>query len=428
MAVPARLGGDFARLWTAGTVSSFGTAVTTVALPIVALTTLGASTFEVGLISAAGLLSWLLLGLPAGVWVERVARKPLLIACDLVRALVLVSVPVAGVLHLLSVAHLMVAALITGAGAVLADIAGQTYLPAVVAPDRLVVGNSRLQASAAAAQTGGPALGGLLVQLLGGPLSIAADVLSYLVSALLLSRIRTDEAPIRRSGSRGLLPQIREGLSHVWGDSVLRPLLLVATIVNLLCGGFDTLLVPFMVADLHLPPAQIGVLLAVSGVGGLVGAATGPVLARRVGDARAMVIAVVAGPVLGLLVPVAHAGFGLVVFGAGLLGREAGIATISLLARSFRQLTAPPPLLARITASIKFISWGVLPIGALLGGALGQAMGPRLGLWIISTLFLLTSLPLWLASTARLQRHIDQAARPRPNDDDSTVGSESCVA
>ncbi len=205
-------GHDFVRLWAATTVSYFGTTLTTVALPLVALVTLHASTFEVGLISTAGLVSWLLLGLSAGVWVDHLARRPLMVVCDLVRAAALVSVPIAVAAGVVSVAQLVVVALVIGVGSVFFDIAGQTYLPLVVEADGLLTGNSRLQAGQSAAQTGGPAAGGALAQLIGAPLTLLVDVASYLFSALCLATIRTREEPAAEAHRGRMLPRIREGL------------------------------------------------------------------------------------------------------------------------------------------------------------------------------------------------------------------------
>jgi MFS family permease len=344
---------DFVRLWTSGTVSFFGTAVSTVALPLVALGTLGASTFEASVISAAGLLAWLLLGLSAGVWIERVVRRPLLITCDVVRAVALATIPLAYALHVLTIAQLV------------------------------------------------------LVSAIGAPLTVLVDVASYVFSAICLATVRQREQPPEPQPHRPVVTRIREGIHAVLGDPVLRPLTLVAASLNFLGAGFDTLLVPFLLRGLDLSPALIGLLIALGGVGGVLGAAAGATIARRFGDARVMMVAALAGPLLSLLVPTAFGGIGLLLFGIGLIGREACISVYSLLARSYRQLTTPPGLLARVTASIKFLSWGVLPIGALAGGLLGQLLGNRAGMWVICLALLATPLPLVLSGLLR-RRELDQ--------------------
>lgn len=403
-------GGDFVKLFTSAAVSFLGTAVSTLALPLVALVTLGASTSEVGVISAAGLLAWLLLGLSAGAWIEGVVRRPLMITCDLVRAVALASIPVAYLLGALTVVQLVLVALVIGVGSVFFDIAAQTYLPSIVGRNELLSGNARLQTAENAAKTGGPALGGVLVTAIGAPLTVVLDVASYLISAVSLATVRARETRPERATEQRVTARIGEGLRAVLHDPVLRPLTVVAASLNFLGAGFDTLLVPFLLRDLRLSPALIGVLIAAGGVGGVFGAASGAAIARRVGTVRALVATSVVGPLLSLLVPATVAGFGLLMFVVGLVGREICINVYSLLARSYRQLTTQPGLLARVTASIKFLSWGVLPIGALVGGLLGQFLGNRAGLWVICVALLVTPAPLVFTGLLRRREFDDDTA------------------
>ncbi|MFD7244521.1 MFS transporter [Streptomyces massasporeus] len=408
---------DFNRLWAADTVSYFGTAVTAVALPILALEQLDASTFEVGLLSAAGVAAWLVFGLSAGAWIERRTKRPLLIACDLIRAAVLLSVPLVAMLDLLTLPYLVSVALVIGVATVFFDIASQTYLPAVIAPQHLVSGNSKLQVSDTAAQTGGPAVGGLMVQLVGAVTSLVVDAVSYLLSALFLARIRGREKVPEPQNSTSVLPQIREGLLFVWSDPIFRPLMLVAAGLNLLGSAFDTLLIPFLINEFGFSPAEVGISLAIGGVGALAGSIVGPFVARRFGAAKALWAAAFIGPPLGLLVPFSQAGLGMVLFAVGLFGREACIAMYSLMARSVRQMASPPHLLARVTATIKFVSWGVLPIGAIAGGTLGQTLGVRPAILVFCVLLLLTSTPLWFVSRKEVQQQIDTAVANAGRDD-----------
>jgi MFS family permease len=393
---------DFARLWLGGTVSYFGTAVTAVALPLVALLTLHATTFEVGILSASGYISWLLFGLHAGVWVERHVRRPLLVACDLTRAAALVSVPVLAAFRMLTLVQLIVVALVVGIGTVFFDIASQTYLPSIVERDVLLSGNSKLQASVAVAQTAGPAMGGGIVQLVGAPAALLVNVASYLVSARCLLAITHRETPPAQAESRPVLRQIWDGLAFTVRDPVMRALLVVAASVNLLSAAFDTtLLIPFLVRTLHVPPGLVGVLLAVGGVGGVLGAAAGARFAAKLGFARALLAAALAVPIFSPLVPAAVPGAGLLLAAVGLLARDASVATLSLLIRTYRQVSAPPELLARVTATYRFLAWGVLPIGAFAGGLLGQGLGNRAALWTICGALVAAPLPIVFA----WQRH-----------------------
>lgn len=389
---------DFARLWFGGTVSYFGTAVTAVALPLVALLTLHATTFEVGILSASGYISWLLFGLHVGVWVERHVRRPLLVACDLTRAAALVSVPVLAAFRMLTLVQLIVVALVVGIGTVFFDIASQTYLPSIVERDVLLSGNSKLQASVAAAQTTGPAVGGGIVQLVGAPAALLVNVASYLVSARCLLAITHREAPPAQAGPRPVLRQIWDGLAFTVRDPVMRALLVVAASVNLLSAAFDTtLVIPFLVRTLHVPPGLVGVLLAVGGVGGVLGAGLGARFATKLGFGRALLVAAVAGPIFSPLVPAGLPGAGLVLVAAGLFAREASVATLSLLIRTYRQISAPSELLARVTATYRFLAWGVLPIGAFGGGLLGQWLGNRAALWTVCGALVATPLPIVVA-------------------------------
>ncbi|MFG2349683.1 MFS transporter [Streptomyces phaeochromogenes] len=396
-------------MWAADTVSYFGTAVTAVALPILAIEELKATTFEVGVIGAAGVVAWLVFGLSAGVWIDRRTKKPLLVFCDLVRAAVLFSVPVVAAFDLLTLPYLVAVAATVGVASVFFDIGSQTYLPAVIEPQHLVSGNSKLQVSDTAAQTAGPAVGGVLVQILGAVASLVVDAVSYLLSALLLGGIRKKEKAPEPPKSSALLPQIREGLVFVWRDPVFRPLMLVAAGLNLFGRAFDTLLVPFLLHEFDLSPAQVGIALAIGGVGALFGSVVGPVMARKFGEAKSLWIAAFVGPPLGLLVPISDMGPQILFFAVGLFGREAGIAMFSLMARSVRQLTSPPHLLARVTATIKFVSWGVLPIGALTGGALGQLLGERSAMVVFCLLLLFAGIPLLFVSMKEVQKQVDTA-------------------
>jgi MFS family permease len=402
--VLARLGGrDFTLLWGGTTVSACGTAVTTIALPLVAVVALGASTLEVGFVSSAGFASWLLLGLTAGVLVDRLPRRPLLVACDLVRAAAIVSVPLAWWLHLLTLGHLVGVAFVVGVATVFFDIGFQTYLPSVVDPDQLVAGNSKLQGSESAAYVGGPALGGALTQAVGAATTLLADVGSYLVSACCLLAVRRKERPTEERSSLGMVAQIREGLGYVRHHPILRPLTLAAASLNFSGAAVEAIAIVFLVRTVELSPGLIGVLLAASGVGGVLGAALVAPLSARLGDARALLVACAVGPVLSLLIPLTTRGPRLALYAVGVMGINGFTVVFSVLARSYRQLATPPRLLGRVTATIRFVSWGVLPIGALIGGALGTALGNRAALWAICLASLVTPLPVFASPNRRLR-------------------------
>jgi MFS family permease len=407
---PARSGGrDFALLWTSTTVSTLGDATTTVALPLVALITLHASTLQIGIVSAASVGAWIVFGLTAGVWVDRLPKRPLLIVCDIARAAALLSVPIAAVTDVLTLAQLVVVAFVISVGSVFAGIGFQAYVPWVVAPERLLPANSQLQGSEQAASVGGPALGGALVQLVGAPATLLTDMASYLVSAVCLRGIGRGKAEPEPEPAPpgGLLAQIREGLSFVWRHPVLRPLALTAASLNLWSTAFTTLSVVFLVRTLHVSPGLVGVLLAADGVGGVLGAVVVGRLVERLGNARTLIVAVLVGPALSLLIPLTTRGAGLLLFVVGTGGLAVFIIAFSVVARVYRQTVSPPQLLGRVTAVNKFISWGVLPIGALLAGALGSAIGNRPTMWVIAIGIVLTTPLAFAFSPLRSSRELE---------------------
>jgi predicted MFS family arabinose efflux permease len=320
-----------------------------------------------------------------------------MIAGDLIRGIALASIPVAAIFDVLTIGHVVAVALVIGVNSVFFEIAGQTYLPSIVETRHLLSSNSRLQSGQAAAQTAGPAVGGALVQLLSAPVALVADVFSYFLSALLLYRVRAREIRHERVTEQRMLPQLREGFGYVFRDPIIRSLAMAATSINLLCAAFDVLLVPFLLRTVHISPASVGIVIAVGGAGGVLGASIGSPLADRIGSCRTLLAAAVCGPLLGLLVPLGAPGAGMVLFGAGLVSHELSISIVSLMARTYRQVAVPRELLARVTATIKFLSWGILPIGAVAGGALGRGAGNRPALWVVCVLFLLTPLPIVLS-------------------------------
>ncbi len=402
---------DFALLWGAQTVSACGTAVSSIALPLVALTVLDATTFQVGLVTAAGYVAWLVFGLPSGAQVDRVRRRPLILATDAARGLALLSIPLAWAFGTLSLAHLIIVALLVGTASVYFDVAFQAYLPSVIAAADLLRANSRLQGSESVAQVGGPALGGILIQALGAPVALLADVGSYAVSVACVLGIRRDEQPPPRISAAGLPSQIMAGLRFVRRHPVIGPLTLSAAVLNFAGAALEALVVVFLVRTVGVSPGMAGVLLGGLGLGGIAGAASVGWLSARLGSVGALFLAATAGPLLVLLVPLTVDGPGLLFFAAGTAGISASTVVFSVLARSYRQSVTPPQLLGRVTATVRFVSWGVLPVGAVIAGALGEELGNREALWVVGAVFLLAPVPI-LLSPLRHTRTLTAESRP----------------
>ena len=370
----------FWRYWTARTISSTGTSVRAVALPLVAVLTLHATAVEVGVLTAAGYVAWLLIGLPAGVWVGRLPLRGTQVALDLLRAAALASLPAAYLLGVLALPQLVAVTLVVSLASVVFDIAGTTFLPSVVAPEQLQQRNALMSSTHAVTSLAGPSAGGALVQLVGAVPTLLLDTASYLASALLLHQLPPGEprAPAARGTMRS---QIRAGLAFVWHHPVMRPCLLDATATNFVCGGLLTLTPLYLVRTLHASPGVVGLLFATEGVGALLGASLCSRLARRLGTARTTLLGGILGSALALLMPLGSGLTGQVLFGVGNAGFAAGGVMGSICTRTHRQVASPPELLARVMATVRFISWGAIPIGSVLAGLLAEATTTRTALW-----------------------------------------------
>lgn len=382
---PSAQRGRFWRYWTASTVSNVGDAISAVALPLTAVTVLHASSFRVSLVTAATYAAWVVIGLPAGVIVHRLPLRATQVAMDLVRAAVLASVPLAAWAHVLSMAQLVAVALLVSLASVVFDVGNSTFMVSVVSKPELTRRNSFTSGTFSVTQMAGPSLGGVLVQLVGAASAVMFDVASYVVSAVILSRLpRVTVAPAAPEVS--VRRAIREGWHYVVRHPVIRPCVAMAAAVNFVCGGLMALTPLYLVRTVHAPLSIVGVLIAAEGLGSLLGASVTPRLAARIGSARSLVAASAAGCLLALLMPLSFPGPGLVLFGVGNAGFAAGVVVLSVLTRTHRQQTTPPDLLSRVMATVRFVSWGVVPAGALLAGVLATGLGIRTTLWIFCLL------------------------------------------
>ncbi len=400
--------------WGASTVGSVGDAVTSVALPLTAVTVLHAGALQVGLLAAATWVPWLVIGLPAGVVVGRLPLRGTQIAMDVARAVVLVSVPVAWWLDRLSFVQLLAAAVLVGFGNVVFSIGSTTFLPTVVPRTDLQRRNSLMSATGATTQMGGPSLGGLLVQLFGAVPALVADVVSYLVSALLLAQLPARRLP-PAPAEAGAGAMIREGWQYVTRHPVMGPCLWAATTVNFVCGALLPLAPLFLIHDLGVSPALVGVLIATEGVGTLLGAALTPRLGRLLGTARSLLAAALTGALFALLLPLGHGIAGMALFAVGNAGFALGVVVLSINTRTYRQIESPPHLLARVMATVRFVSWGAIPAGSVAAGALAGAVGARSALEVMAAAAFAPLVVLWL-SPVRGRRDLDesQVAAPTP--------------
>ncbi|MFG2864004.1 MFS transporter [Streptomyces sioyaensis] len=394
---------DFRLLLAGAAAGQLGAQVTLVALPLVAVLQLNAPAFQVGLLTAAETAAFLLVGLPAGAWVDRMRKLPLMIRADVVRAVAMASIPLAGVAGVLTMAQLYLVALVTGVATVFFDVAHQSYLPQLLPKDQLVSGNGALETVRSTAQVAGPGLGGGLVQLLGAALAIAADAAGYALSALFLWAIRRPEDRPRPVPGASLRKDIGEGLRFVFGHSLLRVIAFTTGLGNFFTATLMATQSVFLVRVLGLAPGVVGLVLSASALGGLAGALCAGRLAARLGQARLIWLsALVTGP-FAVLWPLSGRGAGAVLFAIGSGVVFFGAVVYNVAQVSFRQALCPPRLLGRMNATLRFLMWGTLPLGALAGGALADAFGARTALAWCAAGFLAVPLPLLLSPLRRMR-------------------------
>jgi MFS family permease len=395
----------FRNLWLATSVSQLGTQVSELAIPFIAITSLRATPFQVGVLNAVQFLPILLLSLVVGVWVDRLRRRPVLIASDLARALILFSIPVAGFLHLLSMAQVYLVAFLVGSLTVLFDVAYQSYLPALVADDRLITANSRLQVSEQGASVIGPALAGSLISLITAPIAVAVDAASYLASAGFLLGIRRPELePSPPEPGTGVIREIAAGLAFVLRQPILRAIAITAGLIQLFGRMVFAILLLYLVRQVGLTAAAVGAVFSIGSAGFVVGALIAGRVGTTFGVGRTIVGAAVLASASPLLYAVGPRGLtgAFVAAGFFLYGVAAVVWTVNNL--SLRQAITPRALLGRTNASMRLLGWGAIPVGSVLGGFLGGALGLRETIVLGAAGSLLASLPVLLSPLPRLRR------------------------
>lgn len=373
---------DFMRMWAGETISMFGSQITYVAIPLTAVLVLHAQPGEMGILQAAGFAPFLLLTLFAGVWVDRNRRRPILVLANAGRALLLALVPLSALFGWLSMAQLFVISLLVGSLTVFFELAYQSYLPTLVNKDELVEGNSKLQTSASVSSIGGPGIAGLLMEVLSAPFALLADAVSFLVSAYMLLRIRKVEPEPPRLHERGSFQrEMREGISIVFKNPYLRVFALEAASYNFFWNLMEAVYILYAVRELGASPLVIGLVFSLGSIGSLVGALIAGGWANRFGIGRAITWSMALACVSTLLIPLAGDG----VLGPWLVGTSffmggLGVTVSVIHVVSLRQTVTPGHLLGRMNGSYRFITWGVIPVGALLGGYLGEVLGLRAAL------------------------------------------------
>ena len=399
---------DFLKLWAGESVSEFGSQITLLAVPTVAILILHAGPFQVGILSALEFVAFPTLGLVAGVYADRIRRRPIMIVCDIGRLLALGSIPVAYSLNLLTLEQLYVVALLTGIFTVFFDVCYQSYLPVLVDRPNLIEGNTKLEVTRSGSQIAGPAVAGFLIQWIGGARAVAVDALSFLASAVALMAIKKPEPepqPGTASGKKGFIPEMREGIEVVFKNRYLWRIAGCTATSNLGSNMiFGAVFLIFAYRDLHLSPAVVGVVFAISSGGWLVGALLASRAARTLGLGMTLALASAAGGLFSLATPLALLGAPAIVLSVFGFLAFTTIPVYNINQVSLRQAITPDRVQGRMNATMRTIVWGTIPIGSFIGGILGTSLGVVQTIILGSVVSVAASLWIFIGPVVRLRQ------------------------
>ncbi|MQY12843.1 hypothetical protein SRB5_29820 [Streptomyces sp. RB5] len=367
------------RLWSGESLSMFGAQISIVAVPLLAVNTLDATPFEMGVVNAAQFLPFLLFTLLAGVWVDQQRRRPLMIGANLGRAVVYSLIPLAIALGMLGIWGLAVLIFLAATMTVVFDLAYQSYLPSLVGTEHLVEANGKLEGSRSVATASGPGIAGLLVGLVSAPVTILVNAVTYLVAAVTAMRIRTPEEAPAPAGSQGSIPaRIATGLRLVGRNPYLRAIAGEASTYNLFNQALWAALILYLTHELDFSPLTVGIVLAMSGVGAFLGSLVAGWCGRRFGLGRALLVAMLLGCASPLIIPAApDSAYAVPVVALALLLNGAGVVICNIQVISLRQTAVSGEVLGRANAGYRFLVTGAAALGSLLGGTLGELFGLR---------------------------------------------------
>ena len=398
---------DFLKLWAGETVSEFGSQITLLAVPTVAILILHAGPFQVGMLSALEFLAFPTLGLVAGVYADRLRRRPIMIVCDIGRLLALGSIPIAFLFGRLTLEQLYAVALFTGIFTVFFDVAYQSYLPVLVERPNLIEGNTKLEVTRSASQIAGPAVAGFLIQFIGGARAVAIDAVSFLVSALALALIRKPELepqPGTAAGKTGFIPEMREGIDVVFKNPILWRIAGCTATTNLGSNMiFGAVFLIFAYHDLHLTAAVVGIIFAISSGGWLVGAFYASWAARALGLGPTLGLSILLGGLVTLATPLALLGAPAIVLSVLGFVNNLMVPVYNINQVSLRQSITPDRVQGRMNATMRTIVWGTIPIGAFTGGILGTAIGVVQTIILGSIISAVAALWIFLGPVSRLK-------------------------
>jgi predicted MFS family arabinose efflux permease len=419
---------DFRGLFASTTVSQFGQQVTLLALPLIAVLALDVNEFQIGLLFTFTTAPFLLVGLPAGAWVDRMRRRQVLIVADLARAALLVTIPVAWWLDLLTLNHLYVVALVSGVFTVFFDVAYQSYLPHLIGRDKLVEGNAKLEGVRAVSDVAGPGVAGQLIHFLTAPVALLVDAIALALSATFVARIRKQEEKPERKPDANLRREIAEGLRFVLGHRLLRPIAICTASANFCLAAYAAMEIVFMARVLGLNAGTIGVVFMCVGAGGVIGFFLVSRVVAWLGQGPAIWISVAVTMPFGLLLPLAQPGWTVWLGAFGLFVVAVGSIIYNVIQVSFRQGLTPDHLLGRMNATMRFLVWGTMPLGGLVGGALGQLYGARMALLVLAAVSTLTFLPVFLSPLRRMRELPQQPDGPEGPENATRAGDGASIA
>ncbi|MBK9747424.1 MAG: MFS transporter [Chloroflexi bacterium] len=398
---------DFLKLWVGQSISEFGTRISRTAIPLIAVILLGASPAQMGVLTALGSAPVLLFGLFAGVWVDRLPRRPVMIAMDLGRLLLLLSIPITALTGTLSMALLYIVVPLQGIMSLIFYTAYHAYLPSLINRADLVEGNSKLATTESLAEIGGPSVAGLLIQWISAPLSVVFDAISYLFSSISFLLIRQPEPPrAERPAGSSALTEIREGLAVIAGNPILRVLIISVGVRTFFGNFYGALYDIYAIRDLGMTPAVLGLVVSAGGIGALIGSLLADRVQKRLGLGRTITVMLLISGLNNLLIPLAvYAGTlaPVVMIVAQIIG-DGAILIFFINDTSLRQIIVPDRLLGRTNATFGFLAQGIAPVGALVAGTVAASVGAQPVLWLAG--FGILGIAVWVSrSTVRQLEH-----------------------
>jgi MFS family permease len=408
---------DFLKLWTGQSISELGSQVSQLAIPWLAAVELHASPLAFSLLGVLGFLPFILFALPAGVWVDRLRRRQILIVGDSTRAVLLALIPILWAAGLLQIWHLLVLEFVIGIFTVFFDVAYQSYLPALIEREHLIDGNSKLQLTVSIAQIGGPTLSGTLIAAITAPYAIVVDAVSFAISSVFMIGMKHRENLPRQDAAEPrphMWPQVKEGLAWVVGNRNLRAIAGCTGTSNFCSGLMFSIVILYMVRVLHLSSIQAGAVFAVGSAGSIAGALLANRLGKKFGVGSAIVFMAVIFSFGGLAYPLAPESFPLPVLMAGQLLFGFSAVAYNILQVSYRQAITPERLQGRMNAAMRWIVWGTIPLGTLAGGALAQATSLHTALWVGALLGTPTFLWVLLSPLRSIREMPEPVAEPTP--------------